>query len=164
MIIRLATDTDIPDIVRLRREAAEWLSSLGSDQWSNGIDEDEFTRRVQESIHSNETWVAVDNDQVLGTIAIDSHTNPGLWSSEEMQNSLIIHRMIKTRGAPEGLGADLLHHAEHVATQNGAHWLRLDAWTTNIALHEYYRRAGFEHVRTIEGHHTQSAALFARRV
>jgi hypothetical protein len=28
-------------------------------------------------------------------------------------------------------------------------WLRLDAWTTNRRLHDYYRRRGFTHVRTV---------------
>ena len=164
--IQLAMDADVDDIARLRREAAEWLAEIGSDQWSSaGIDDAEFNRRVRSSIAEGETWVACDDrDKTLATIAIDDQSNPGLWTDEELEDSLIIHRMIKARSAPSGIGTALIQHAEQVAARRGAQWLRLDAWTTNTALHDYYRRAGFEHVRTVSGHHTCSAALFARRV
>ena len=72
--------------------------------------------------------------------------------------------MIKDRSAPSGVGTELLRHAEKIAAQRGARFLRLDAWTTNAALHGYYQSAGFEHVRTVAEHHTSSSALFARRI
>ena len=34
MRIRQAREDDAPEIVRLRREAAQWLASIGSDQWA----------------------------------------------------------------------------------------------------------------------------------
>ncbi len=42
----------------------------------------------------------------------------------------------------------------------GLTWLRLDAWTTNPRLHDYYLGAGFQHVRTIESR--VSGACFQR--
>jgi len=166
--VRPAELGDVNEIVRLRREAAQWLASRGSDQWAGagrGIDTEEFARRVRQSISAGETWIAEDDrGRVLGTIAIDRRTNPGLWTETELRDSLIIHRMIKDLQAPDGVGGLLLDHADRVARNKGAKWLRLDAWTTNVDLHRYYRSQGFEHVRTVEGHHTASAALFARPV
>ncbi|WP_340689206.1 hypothetical protein REH65_33380 (plasmid) [Saccharopolyspora sp. ID03-671] len=168
MKIRPARFDDVDEIVRLRREAAQWLASVGTDQWAGagrGIDTEEFARRVRQSISAGETWIAEgDQGEAFGTIAIDRYTNPGLWTEDELRDSLIIHRMIKDRRAPDGVGDLLLDHADHVARSAGAKWLRLDAWTTNAALHRYYQSQGFEHVRTVEGHHTASAALFARPV
>jgi ribosomal protein S18 acetylase RimI-like enzyme len=48
------------------------------------------------------------------------------------------------------------------AAADGAKWLRLDAWTTNEALHAYYQRQGFQHVRTIVRPDYPSGALFQR--
>jgi len=50
--------------------------------------------------------------------------------------------------ATVGSGQTWIVHSnrEPVATLT---WLRLDAWTTNPALHNYYRRRGFQHVRTV---------------
>lgn len=168
MKIRPAQLDDVDEIVRLRQEAGQWLASVGSDQWAGagrGIDTEEFARRVRQSISAGETWIAEGSKgEVLGTIAIDRYTNPGLWTDDELRDSLIIHRMIKDRQAPDGVGRLLLDHADHVARNEGANWLRLDAWTTNTDLHRYYQSQGFEHVRTVEEHHTASAALFARPV
>lgn len=162
MKIRLARSADVDRIAQLRMDAARWLASIGSDQWSDiSINDTEFRRRVEGSIANGETWVAVDDHEVvLGTIAIDQHTNPGLWGSQELAESLIIHRMIRDARAPRGTGQRLLQHAIEVARRSGRRWLRLDAWTTNRALHRYYEAMGFQHVRTVEGHHTLSAALF----
>jgi predicted N-acetyltransferase YhbS len=160
--IRQASASDVDAVVELRREAATWLAEIGSDQWSDAsIDLSEFRRRVESSIAAGETWVAVDDeDVVVGTIAIDEHTNPGLWSPDELEDALILHRMIRSARAPQGTGRLLLQQATEVARAAGRGWIKLDAWTTNYDLHRYYESMGFRHVRTVHGHHTYSAALF----
>jgi hypothetical protein len=43
-----------------------------------------------------------------------------------------------------GLGAALLDWAGWTARRDhGARWIRVSAWTTNLGLHDYYRRQGF---------------------
>lgn len=157
---------DIGAIWQLRAERAQWLSDLGSDQWSQaGLDREAFMERVQASIEAGETWIWLDDGAVLGTIALDHWADPGLWSTEERDESLIVHRMMTTRAAAgRGIGAALLQHAEQVAAAHNCGWLRLDAWSTNHALHRYYERQGFRHVRTATEHGTPSGALFERPV
>lgn len=165
MIIRLASADDLPTLLQLRRERAEWLRSIGSDQWQVGLTEEDFVQRVEQSIEAGETWIAVtDSGAVIGTIAVDEWTRPGLWSAEELANSLIIHRMITPQSsAGTGVGRKLLAHVERLAVAVGRPYLRLDAWTTNEGLHRYYERNGFRHVRTVKGHPSKSTALFERQ-
>jgi GNAT superfamily N-acetyltransferase len=154
---------DLPTILKFRSERAAWLGQLGSDQWQVGITNDEFERRVRQSIEDGHTWMAVDDaGKAVGTIAIDEWSNPGLWSDEELTSAMIIHRMITPRSvAGQGVGRALLRQADQIALQNGKRWLRLDAWTTNEGLHQYYEQAGFRHVRTAD-YPTTSTALFER--
>lgn len=161
-----AGEQDLEAIVSWRAEAAEWLARLGSDQWSGaGLDGEEFRRRVRASIHAGQTWMADGGGVPVGTIAIDEHADPGLWSEAELADAVLVHRMIVPRcAAGRGIGALLLAHAERIAHQQGRGYLRLDAWTTNTRLHHYYRRAGFRHVRTNTAHRSPSAALFERPV
>jgi ribosomal protein S18 acetylase RimI-like enzyme len=58
------------------------------------------------------------------------------------------------------LGREMLDWAGGQAFDAGLTWLRLDAWTTNTQLHDYYRRFGFRHVRTIASR--VSGACFQR--
>ena len=51
--------------------------------------------------------------------------------------------------AGTNLGGRLLDWAGERAYKASAKWLRLDAWTTNTRLQEYYLSQGFEHVRTV---------------
>lgn len=165
MYIRNAVPQDLETIVRWRHEAAAWLADRGSDQWSSaGLDDETFRRRVSQSIKDGETWMAVtDSGSLVGTIALDHVADGGLWDDETLRRSLVIHRMIIDRSATgQGVGEFLLRHAEQLAVEHGLEWLILDAWTSNNGLHEYYRRQGFEHVRTVPGF--PSGALFQRKV
>jgi GNAT superfamily N-acetyltransferase len=165
--IRKAVADDVPTILRWRTEAAAWLHTRGSDQWSDsGLSQDAFIDRVLDSIRTGETWIAEDDDGTpLGTIAVDSSADSGLWSEEELKSSLVVHRMITDRSSVgRGVGRRLLDHAEHLARRAGRKMLILDAWTTNRGLHAYYESQGFRHVRTVPNHHTPSATLFERRV
>lgn len=163
MIIRQALPEDMDTILELRRERREWLQDRGSDQWSVGLTDDGFAERVTQSIADGATWVAVEQDQVLACIAIDQWTNPGLWTEDEIAESVIVHRMITRRSAAgRGIGDLLLEHADRIALASGRRWIRLDAWTTNSGLHRYYTDRGFRYVRTVPDHVSMSTALFER--
>jgi GNAT superfamily N-acetyltransferase/DNA-binding HxlR family transcriptional regulator/predicted transcriptional regulator len=167
VVIRRATRGDVAAVVRLRRQRQEWLAARGSDQWSGGLSLKAFRRRVKDSVRAGETWVATTSTgEVIGTIAVD-HTaaDQGLWTAEELNTAVIVHRMIVSLDAAgRGIGAALLAHAEQRALATGREWIRLDAWTTNVELHQLYLRHGFRHVRTVTGLATPSAALFERPV
>lgn len=168
MKIRLAAVADLPTILRWREDAAVWLHRRGSDQWSDaGLTRDAFIHRVTDSIQAGATWIAEDDDGTpLGTIAVDSTSDPGLWRPEELERAYVLHRMITDRSvaAGRGVGALMLDHADRLARRAGRTMLILDAWTSNPNLHAYYESQGFRCVRTVPGHYTPSATLFERPV
>lgn len=71
------------------------------------------------------------------------------------------HFAVDRRFAGLGVGAWLIREAADEAARRGKRSLRLDAWTTNTQLHDYYRRQGFRLVRIDGGN---SGALFERAV
>ncbi|MGH3686953.1 MAG: GNAT family N-acetyltransferase [Pseudonocardiaceae bacterium] len=153
--------------MRWREDAAHWLNQRGSDQWNNaGLNQDAFRHRVTKSIHDGDTWIAEDDDGTpLGTIAVDSTPDPGLWSPDELRRAYVIHRMITVRSASgRGIGTLMLDHADTLARADGRTALILDAWTSNRDLHAYYESQGFRQVRTVTDHYTPSATLFERAV
>jgi GNAT superfamily N-acetyltransferase len=164
--IRPAIPGDLPTICQWRREAATWLAEIGSDQWSDsGLSLDRFAARVRESIVAGETWMAEVRGVAVGTIALDHQADAGLWTPAELDELLIVHRMIRSRTCPvRGVGAALLAHADRLAAAAGRHALGLDAWDSNRSLHTYYLSLGFRLVRHVRGHDTPSATLFRREV
>lgn len=149
----------------MRAEASGWLGKLGTDQWSRPFpDEQSQSNRLLTGILNGETWMVRDGDSTVATITINRDANPLLWhEAERAEPARYAHKMTVRRShSGSGLGGRLLDWAGSRAAAEGAKWLRLDAWTSNTALHAYYLRQGFEHVRTVVRHDYPSGALFQR--
>lgn len=167
MKIRRAHASDVASVVDMRYGLTRWLSSLGTDQWTSdlGIDRTEVERRVGESIAEGTTWVVVDGEELVGSIAIDQISDGELWSANELSESVILHRMMVRREfAGHGIGGRMISWAEQIALIERRKWIRLDAWDTNMGLHRYYLSQGFERVRHVANHKFPSATLFQRAV
>ncbi|MEU0990737.1 GNAT family N-acetyltransferase [Streptomyces sp. NPDC005953] len=147
MIIENATPDDLSSLLHFREEAAAWLSELGSDQWSKPYPAD----RLLKTIESGTVFMVRDGDVTAATITLTEDAEDGLWSAAELAvPSMFVNKLTVARThAGRDLGGQLLDWAGDRAHRAGAVWLRLDAWTTNVALQRYYLRHGFEHVRTV---------------
>ncbi|MGW4633764.1 GNAT family N-acetyltransferase [Nocardia sp. NPDC004415] len=145
--IRPAILGDLPLICRLRVQRTAWLTARGSDQWTvagRGRPIEIFAGAVGRSLDAGETWIAEVDGEPAGTITVNHRADPDLWSPWELAESVIVHFMIvDLRFAGRRVGHHMLAHAAHLAARQRRPWVRLDAWTTNTELHDYYRRAGF---------------------
>lgn len=166
-----AKPEDEPIIRELQAEAVGWLAEKGTDQWQPAaMIERQKTkpeeRNLPDQIERGEVFLVKDQGQVVGMFALDEYADPEFWTdSDEPKSALYIHQMIVSRDSSgRDLGAVMLDWASDQAARTGRTWLRLDAWRTNTALHDYYRRHGFEHVRTITLPWRGSGALFQRLV
>lgn len=165
MRIERAVPSDLTHILEMRAEAAEWLGRLGTDQWSRPFpDEATQTQRLLDGITSGETWMVRDGGATVATITVNAFANPLLWTPDECaEPARYVHKMsVRRSHAGSGLGGLLLDWAGDRAAAEAAKWLRLDAWTTNEALQAYYRRQGFQHIRTVIRPDYPSGALFQR--
>ncbi|WP_245720019.1 GNAT family N-acetyltransferase [Nocardia uniformis] len=123
-----------------------------------------FARSVSQSIGNGETWIAEIGGESAGTITVNDRADEGLWSPGELADAVIVHfAIVNLRFAGQRVGQALLAHAASVARERHRRWVRLDAWTTNDGLHNYYQRTGFRFVRVAGPEATgPSTALFER--
>lgn len=160
--IRRAVPGDVDAVSALLEKAAVWLAERGSDQWQGpAIRRQEFVARdiAWETVHV----VEVDG-QVTGTITVDEMADSDFWKpADDVKAALYVHRMAVSRELTGiGLGSAMLDFAGSRAVASGKQFLRLDAWRTNTALHQYYKGQGFEVVRVEDLAHRGSGALFQR--
>lgn len=139
-------DADMAVILRLIKEAADWLRTQGTDQWArpwpNRAGRD---RMIRAALREGKTWICRDNGTAVATITPDPAEDP-YWSREQRgEPAVYIHRLVVSRQyAGAGLGAALLDWAGRAARrEHGAKWIRVSAWTTNKRLHDYYLAQGF---------------------
>jgi ribosomal protein S18 acetylase RimI-like enzyme len=161
---------DMNAILRLIDWSAAWLQSVKhTDQWVRPWpSESDRNIRIARGIVKGSTWMVEDNGDLVGTITYRDRGNPRLWTtSESSERAVYVSRLIVSRQhAGCGIGAALIDWAGMRARNTwAADWIRVDVWTTNLALHEYYKGQGFEHLRTLQFEHYwdyPSAALFQK--
>jgi GNAT superfamily N-acetyltransferase len=162
--LRSATPADLDAIRQLFDDAARWIAATGSDQWQSAWHTpDQKTELIAESIRARETWMLWVGDSRAGTIAVDEYADPALWTpAEQLEPAYYVHRFIIARSyGGKGLGAAILNWCCDWASRNGKQWIRIDVWTSNRRLQEYYVNQQFRHVRTICSEYP-SGALFQR--
>jgi GNAT superfamily N-acetyltransferase len=152
--LRRAQPWHFDKVSGLVREAAEWLrAGKTTDQWASPWpDQAGHTERILNDLLKSKTWLVWDDAVAVATITVDTDDpvtlgEQPLWPADRrVEPALYVRRIIVSRRyAGRGLGAALLDWAADVAVrQYGVTLIRIDVWTTNLALHAYYRKQGFE--------------------
>jgi GNAT superfamily N-acetyltransferase len=145
-----ATAENLNTILRFIREASGWLEGKGTDQWQRPWpDEAQRDARVWRGLQRGATWIVQAGHRPTATVTVAKTPNIAVWRNAECDlgdPAVYAHRLIIDRQfAGWGLGAELIDWTGLRAHQeNGAKWIRIDVWSSNKGLHEYYMKQGFE--------------------
>ena len=164
--VRPAVTSDLKLILRMIDEAADWVRTKDTDQWEKPWpSEQERDERVGRGLAAGRTWIVEDDGIPVATITCEPEASPVGWTeSEQVEPAVYVSRLVVSRShAGREIGAELINWAGRWAgRQYGARWIRIDVWTSNIALHRYFENLGFWFVRFgIMG--CPSAALFQKQ-
>lgn len=167
--VRRADADDLDLILGMINGAAAWLQNKGTDQWALPWPTRKARdNRVLRGLRQGKTWLAESGTTPVATITCRKNGNQDLWTDEEQkQPALYVSRLIVTRKhAGLEIGGALVDWAALRAQSDwSAQCVRIDVWTTNVALHTYYEKRGFRFCRIAEGLQSKnypSAALFEK--
>jgi GNAT superfamily N-acetyltransferase len=172
--LRIARAADTPEnlraIIGLVEEASAWLSLKGTDQWQKPWP----TRRrrdarIQRGLKREATWIVWADHRAVATVSTATTPKSMVWRDAECDLSapaVYAHRLIVTRDfAGWGLGAQLIDWAALRGHRDyGAEWVRIDVWSSNLALHEYYTKRGFKSCGECPDSRYPSGMLFQKNV
>jgi ribosomal protein S18 acetylase RimI-like enzyme len=172
--LRLATSADLTGIFRLLDDAAAWLrTAKDTDQWERPWPTREARdARVRAGVEHGDTWIVLDGYVPMGTITIKPRPNTAVWSGLDRgcdlsDRAVYVHRLVTARNYTGlgGLGSALLSWAGRKGQRlYGAQWIRIDVWASNLALHDYYRKRGFQPCGRCADRCYPSGALFQKPV
>ena len=137
-------------ILRLIRQASGWLKDRGTDQWTNPWpDQETRDARVGRGLEVGATWIAWAGSGAAATVTVAQTPKFAVWQVADRaldEPAVYAHRLIVDRQfAGFGLGAQLIDWIGLSDQREWeAEWIRIDVWSTNKGLHEYYMKRGFE--------------------
>ncbi len=154
-LARPAQGTDEDAILEMIEEAKQWLPTIGTDQWSTDWKDDGGagrSERVALSLKEGTTWLIFvpyrGQELLIATVTIEYSIDSKVWSGVHAgsRKCAYLSRLVTTRDfAGLHIGAAIIDWAcEYANEAFGAKRLRIDVWTTNHRLHDYYRKHGFQ--------------------
>lgn len=158
--VRLATPTDLDDVLALIHGAASWLHSRGIEQWPHESPT-LSAGAVGGHIAAGHTWIAHEDGKPVATIAADADGDTDFWTPGQLKvPAWYVSKLAASREAPRGTGTMLLRWAVDKAWREHMTVVRLDVWRTNTQLQDYYRRQGWSPMGIVERAWRKSGALF----
>ena len=143
MKLRLATQDDIPNVMKIVRGVVPLMHAAGNFQWDDVYPNPEvFTQ----DINLNQLWVAEVDGTVAGVAAITTDQEPGYaqagWDITEL--TIVVHRIaVHPEFSGRGIAAALMQQAEHVARERGIAKLRVDTNTQNQVTQRLFPKLGY---------------------
>ena len=144
MLIRLATLTDIPQIMLLIAEVVPLMNAAGNMQWDNTYPNPAV---FEKDIALNQLWLAEIDGGIAGISAITTDQEPEYaevgWDINE--TAIVTHRLaVSPRFQGQGVAAALLVQAEVVGINRGIKILRVDTNTNNLATQKLFPKLGYQ--------------------
>lgn len=166
------TNENLGAVLGLVEDARGWLWTKDTDQWAvPWPDEKARDARVLRGLQRGKTWIVWDGDVPAATVTATARKNAAVWAEpactcDLAEWAVFVHRLITARKyAGRGLGAELIDWAGLRGQRlYGARWIRIDVWSTNQGLHDYYMKRGFQPCGFCADPAYPSGALFQKPV
>lgn len=170
--IAQANGQHLDTVLGLIADARNWLWTKDTDQWEKPWPTAaERDARVLKGLQNGKTWIVWDGAAAAATVTIATAHNPAVWSEptctcDLTERAVYVHRLITARRyAGRGLGAELINWAGlRGRRKNRARRIRIDVWSTNTGLHDYYVSKGFKPCGHCPDRDYPSGALFEKPV
>ena len=141
LVIRRASEEDLPAIERLARTCIDDMRHQGIDQWDDVYPTSEhFAADVAEA----SLWVAcLSIDLIVGAVTLnqrqDTEYGAVSWSVPGTRVAVAHRLMVSPDAQNRGLGRRLMEFAERLAIAQGCDVMRLDAFSRNPGALQLYR-------------------------
>jgi GNAT superfamily N-acetyltransferase len=143
MLIRLATQEDIPALMALVRRVVPLMRAAGNLQWDEKYPNEAV---FEQDIALTQLWISDIDGSIAGVAALTMDQEPEYaqvgWDLNE--RAIVVHRLAVDpvfRGA--GVASALMQKAEELAVERSITVLRVDTNTQNAATQQLFPKLGY---------------------
>lgn len=150
VILRLANEKDLDDIMIITKEVVELLNAENNFQWNHTYPLREL---FEKDISSRELWVAIVDEQIAGFVAIteDQNVDYSRLTMNINERSIVPHRLaVSPRFRNLGIAQRFLKKSESTARERGYNYIRADTHSENIRMHRVFEKENYQNMGTIE--------------
>jgi ribosomal protein S18 acetylase RimI-like enzyme len=128
-------------VLCILQDVQRWLHARGINQ---GVVPP--AERLRARVARGEVCLAEVDGRAAATVTLSPSGEP-FWDDPSGEGAYVHNLAVRREFGGRGLGRELLRRAEGATLLMGRRYLRLDIWGENGGLFDYYRSAGFVHVR-----------------
>jgi RimJ/RimL family protein N-acetyltransferase len=151
MQIENAEREDIKIILELYDKAIEFQKTVFDKPWL-GFDVEFVNREIQEG----RLWKITEAGLIANIFSV-TYSDPMLWLGKSDDPAMYIHRIVTNpdfRG--RGYVPAITEWAKSHARKKGLQFVRMDTWSDNQKLLDYYQNCGFKFLGTVAPEETSS--------
>lgn len=143
--IKKATKEQLKDIVDLYKNCGRAMLEQGFDNWAEDYPS---IQSVLEDLVQQHLYCLMEGKKLLGVMVLDEKQplpyQEVLWQYEATK-VLVVHRLaVAVQEQKKGYARQLMHYAEQYAKQERYAVIRLDAYSINERLLNFYERLGYQ--------------------
>lgn len=152
MEFRKSIKKDIPEIMRIIKQAQAYFKEKGIDQWQNNYPNEEV---ISNDIENEDSYVLIKNGEIVATTVASfkgeknyHHIYDGKWLSNGDYG--VIHR-IAVDNDYKGLGLShkIIKYVEELCINEGVYSIRVDTHEENIPMQNLLKKNGFQYCGVI---------------
>lgn len=145
MMIRTATSSDLPDILKIYAQARQIMKASGNPhQWGDNRPSE---MQLRQDIEGGHLYVIIENETIAAAFFYDILEDPtyavienGAWLNNESYG--VVHR-IASNGTCRGILSAILEFAQKTVLENGVTNLRIDTHNDNKIMQHLLAKHGF---------------------
>lgn len=154
MTIDTANKYDIKNIYELYEMATAFQKTVFEKQWE-GFEQS----LIEKEIDENRLWKIYKDNEIVCVFTIN-FTDKLFWGEKDNQPSIYIHRIaLNDNFRGQNVMSKIIDWAKKYCFENEKQFIRMDTWGGNTKLIDYYKKCGFEHIKTIDLDDTKGLPL-----
>lgn len=145
--IRLANKSDVNEMMVVTKRIVNNMIEVNKiNQWDQTYPNPEV---FNNDIDLGNLYVATEDSDIVGFICINDEETPEYEKVTWRVNDsyLLIHRIgVDPTKTGRGIASKLITHAESIALERGAKWMKIDTNSSNLLMNNLIKKMGYQYV------------------